>query len=1058
MERERKTKPLDTVINFDEEFIADISSNEESIQTENARLTNTFNNSQQKLVRYQPDLITMIREKAPSTKRPSINRRNKNRARDTTPVAGRESPQEQSSDSVSETDILALLDDTALDSGMEEHSLAEEDKLRLRNSRLEGKLSAFDSLKCWLEERVSLSNKVASLEGQLKSSRSILEQSMNDSELSAKQLMLAKHTYEKQIQSLSQELQQKNRALSHVQRELTDTRENKFQLQTQLEQRQQSNASQDTSLQHLKEKIKSLFTELEQIKNRLMARLREGVEKNHQLSHENGCLHSQLVVAKSSCAEAKRLMSRQLDALRNEMLASQSMYEKMSEAREQLEQENLRKTAQLQELTGRLGEMTDSATSLENRLEQMDANCRESLAKVSTAEEAKQQLETRITQLEDQLLEQSSLVQEHQQSHDDLLLQLDTITTNSQQDQSQIAQLQSQLDELQTVLQQANEDKQSLASYLDSCKQELQTAQLLCEQSKVEIEERKGEVEALRKSEQQWMEEKESLQKELHQKALQMEALQEEKASIDEALAQIQLENERLEKELTALREDFASRQQEMRADFERQLSQEQEKHESEKAQLMASVDSHLKSIDSLNAQLRDLCELREQLRQLQTSHKALSSDYSSLKGEKEAKEQELTRQLQSVTEQYALESREKESRIDRLEEERVRQVAELQSLAQRMDQLESAKLNALQEQDADWSKKLADVENLLTTAHSSKLAVEAQLDALREESDSSQLAFEQRIGELEDHLRELRSEADKHRQLEEKHKKLLVDVEGVKGKQSGLQQAYETLRQHAHKLEKELDRKETSLAELASRDEFAQRKIDYLSQSSKSSSPLEEEEIQPVSMTLVTSEPPQLDLVSSTLYDSVCKERDLHAESAGEAAKEASETAAQLEILRMEHSSCATQLDSMQQRQQALTEDKSQLGQELTSTKNKVDCLATNEHVEQLRGRVEEADTERRSAEAELAIVRGSMQGLVERYSAVDGMVTMPVSELRELLRGAPSITLTKPLHTVDEYLRGIQLELSQMEQEIVTHNYSVHDSVDYWKRLHQEFMVPQE
>ncbi|VDN35920.1 unnamed protein product, partial [Dibothriocephalus latus] len=524
-------------------------------------------------------------------------------------------------------------DEVTCDSGLGDPYLNEEDRLRSHVAQLEGRLQVYTKeTETWLRERAELFTEASSLRKRLEIAQKNYEEVKEKHQLKVGEMKTRTECAEGELQQLKINLSQKCQETGELAKKLTAAQQEIASLKSQLTEVQQKSAAKDQAIESLKEKLAQLHADVEsfryahsqmlesktdlsaelsslkqsqewyseqlqltqaardRLQNELLATqkwLNEGGTSAQHLVQENARLETKLLSSEAALADAKRNLSRQLEAIRADIWERESVFEKLVAERSSLESFCQQKSAQLSDCQARIkalqnnlaeaeNESSSHRTSLENdKLSRLDGKNNELTESVNNLLEEKATLEASLRAAHSERLELTSCL-------------------------NQLKNDMSGLDNKYCALHHELEAKNSELISLLSSRDELT-----------------GDLEVLQAG--------------LQAKLNELEELRVENEHLQSTLASFRAENEGLREDMRRLSEALQQAEASIKPACEMAAQKAKEPLLAELSQSTAEVDRLKDDLHKVNIQLNDLLADQERHCILLKEHQGLQEKYDSL-------------------------------------------------------------------------------------------------------------------------------------------------------------------------------------------------------------------------------------------------------------------------------------------------------------------------------------------------------------------------------------------------------------------------------------------
>ncbi|VDL86020.1 unnamed protein product [Schistocephalus solidus] len=1036
-------------------------------------------------------------------------------------------------------------DEITCDSGLGDPYPNEEDRLRLHVARLEGRLLVYSKeAETWLRERAELFTEASSLRKRLEIAQKNYEEVKEKLKIKVNEMKTRTECAEGELHQIKASLSQKCQETEQLTKKLTSAQQETASLRGQLTEVKQKSAAKDQAIESLKEKLAQLHADVEsfryahsqmlenktdlsaelsslkqsqqwyseqlqltqaardRLQNELLATqrwLNEGGTSAHQLAQENARLETKLLASEAALADAKRNLSRQLEAIRADIWERESVFEKLVAERSSLESFCQQKSLQLSDCQARITALQNNLAEAENET----SSHRSSLEKLSytlrTVESERDVLKRSVNNLETQLSQQRSAMDEQMTQYATLNEKLSRLDGKNNELTENVNKLLEEKATLEASLRAAQSERLELTSCLNQLKNDMSGLDNKYCALYHELEAKNGELISLLSSRDELTGDLEVLQAGLQAKLNELEELRMENEHLQSTLASFRVENEGLREDMRRLSEALQKAEASIKPACDMAAQKAKEPLLAELSQSTAKVD-HLKDdLHKVNLQLKDLLVDQERYCILIKEHQGLQEKYDSLLATRTAEAMQacldnntLSQKLQEAeavySETLALKSRE----IDSLTEQLNTKTAEVLQISTQLASEKTQHREALDHQSAEWASRFSDLEARLATTEAQRWQVEQHLQAILQREQETLIRHQQEIAAYQQAVARLESRAAEADGLEIQLRQLNSQLEAIKGRELGLSDLVRELKRHKETLETALSSQRADLIELA---EKTERQAESLEEARRQLS-INETVIPTVNSVPVMSAPPphcdrcsqltaevqQYEGSTARLQTKLAKVQAslelANQEAAAQAAKAANETMAKEEALSSRRSA-KTELDKLKKELASVTEQLCEANHRLQQSSSNISLLqskadlngkstsaevqalqsviqAMTNHLESLKTELADAKNEAWSAQSALASIRGSLRGLLERHrmfseldytrEAVGGVDSR---ELEKLLadRAEESLMQSKPLLRVSNYLDTLQREINALEEHVVEHANTVRESVARWR-----------
>lgn len=760
-------------------------------------------------------------------------------------------------------------DELTCDSGMDEVSMAEEDRLRLHAACLEGRLSVYGrEADTWLRERAELSAELASLRKQFDIVQANQREFKEQTDQRVAEAVSKSREVHESLATTKQELVAKMQEAERLESTLSAARQESTSLRTQLMDAQQNNAAKEQAISSLKTKLSELYADLEGFRNahaqaldsetdlnaelaslrrsqewyseqlqltqaareRLQNELNsmrkwldQGGTSAQQLAQENARLETQVLSGEAALAEAKRNLSRQLESIRADIVEREAVFEKIAAERSSLESLCSHKSIQITELQGRLlalqGDLNESDLEISN----LRTSLNELKQTFYSVESERDNLRATLASLEAQLNSQKIQMDEQLVKYKQVCAELNNLEGNSQKMSTQLDKALEEKAVLDASLQATYNERANLDSCLNHLKDEMSRVETNFHGLQVELDAKNSELGAVLVMRDELSSDMEVLQATLEEKIERIKNLVNEKEHLQNTCLSLQGENEGLRDDMRKLQESIAPACEEAAKKASEPLTAELEKASSLSEALRHELAGLRDQVASLLVEQERHCALLAQHQELQKQYDDLQVAYNTSVDQARTKEAELSQkflQLESTCSQSLLI---KSSEIEALTLQLSEKTTESLSLQSEIASTKALHQQALTQQANEWTYRLHELESQLQAAESQRSDIQQQLQAVLAREHNTLTQHQVQLADLRAEASRLQSRAAIADSLESKHRHLLSELESTKGREMGLFDAMEGLKRHATHLENTLSQREADVAELKNRAERAE-------------------------------------------------------------------------------------------------------------------------------------------------------------------------------------------------------------------------------------------
>ncbi|CDI98253.1 UDP galactose transporter [Echinococcus multilocularis] len=918
-------------------------------------------------------------------------------------------------------------DELTYDSGLDDLSLAEEDRLRLHAACLEGRLSVYGrEAETWLRERAELSMEAASLRKRL--------EAMNKS-CEAQEL----------LRHVQEQLSLKTLENEQLSANLTAAQQDSIYLKSQLADVQQNSVAKDQALASLRKKISELYADMESIRmahsqaldnktdltaelaslrrsqewyreqlqlteaarDRLMEQLnsmRKWLDQSgtsaQQLAQENARLETKVMSGEVALAEAKRNLSHELEVIRADILEREAIFEKILAERADLEALCRQKSHQITECQSRISTLQSDLSETEMEVSELRSSLDRLRHTLQCVETERDNLRATVNGLEAQMNQQNALMDQQLAQYKDVCSKLTRLEGSSYEQAGNLNRALEEKAALESSLTAIHKEKATLDACLNQLKEDMSRVESNFSALQCELDSKNSELSNVLLIRDELSNDLEVLQAALHEKGEKVKELESEREQLQNASLSLQLENEGLRDDVKRLEASIAPACEEAASKAREPLITEIERINSQSEALQTELKCVREQVASLLVDQERYCALLTTHQALQQQYDALSSAYTASMEEANAKQTDLRQRLQQVEASYSQALLTKSSEIDSLTHQLDEKAKDALALQSEIASLKVSHQQSLAQQDADWAQQLSSLESRLHAAELQRAAVEQKLQEVLERERNTNAKQQAEMEVLRAEVAKMESCVSKSEALEAKHRQLMHELEAAKGREMGLSDTVEDLKRHTASLETKLSQREVEIVELSER----------MEKSSMSPAAVETEvPIQPVCVQqeLATAPVP----VPCSNCQMLSAEIVIHSEAVSRMQTELAKVQAALELARQELAAqSAKTANEAFGRQQACEAQRRAAQQQLSDAKHiasiaqaNVATLTTHlnsndrstssevhalqeamqvmkRHLEELKRELAETKQESWHYQSNLSDLRGSLRGLIEK------------------------------------------------------------------------------
>ncbi|VDD79470.1 unnamed protein product [Mesocestoides corti] len=757
-------------------------------------------------------------------------------------------------------------DELTCDSGMDDLSMAEEDRLRLHAACLEGRLSVYGrEAETWLRERAELSSEAASLRKRLEATESSLCEIKEQSDRKIAEALVKSREACESLRLTQEQLAAKTSENEQLSANLAAARHDSMSLKSQLTDIQQSSFAKDQALSSLKEKMSELYADLESFRfahsqaldnktdlnaelaslrrsqewyreqlqltqaarnrleeelNSMRKWLQQGGTSTQQLAQENARLETQVLSNEAALAEAKRNLSRQLETIRSDIVEREAVFEKIVAERDALESMCQQKSNKVLEFQTRISSLQADLNEAELEVSGLCSSLDQLKNTLQCVETERDNLRTMVNSLESQLNQQKLLMDQQLAKHKEVCAKLIRLEGSNSELTANLNKALEEKAAIEASLQATYKERATLDACLIQLKDDISRVESNFSSLQCELESKNSELSSVLVIRDELSSDLEVLQATLREKAEQIQEIKTEREQLQNASLSLQAENEGLRDDIKRLQDSIGPACEDAANKARQPLITEIER-------LSTLSDSLQTELLGLRDQVTNLLVEQERYCTLLTRHQSLQQEYDELKSthtasveEANAKQSELCQKLQQIEVSCSQTLLEKSSEIDSLTHRLDEKVKETHVLQSEISAVKTKHQQELTQQAADWAYRLSELESRLHAVDAQRIEVEQQLRAVLEREKDMTFQHQKQMDALRAEVAKLESRLSKANDLELKHRQLLLELETTKGREMGLSDAMEGLKRHTANLESTLSQREADIVELVDRAE----------------------------------------------------------------------------------------------------------------------------------------------------------------------------------------------------------------------------------------------
>ncbi|KAL5961467.1 Golgin subfamily A member 3 [Taenia solium] len=755
-------------------------------------------------------------------------------------------------------------DELTCDSGLDDLSLVEEDRLRLHAACLEGRLSVYGrEAETWLRERAELSTEAASLRKRLEAAKSALTEVKTQSDQKITEALNKSREAQKSLLYVQEQLSLKTRENERLSANLTAAQQDSIYLKSQLADVQQNSVAKDQALASLREKMSELYADMESIRmahsqaldnktdlNAELASLRRSQEwyreqlqlteaardrlmeqvnsmrkwldqsgtSAQQLAQENARLETKVMSGEAALAEAKRNLSHELEAIRADILEREAVFEKIVAERADLETLCRQKSHQITECQSCISTLQSDLTETEMEVSELRSSLDNLRHTLQCAETERDNLRASVNGLETQMSQQKALMDQQLVQYKDVCAKLTRLEDSSYEQASNFNRALEEKTTLESSLTAIHKEKATLDACLNQLKEDMSRVEANFSALQCELDSKNSELSNVLLIRNELSNDLEVLQAALQEKGEKIKVLESEREQLQNTSLSLQSENEGLRDDIKRLEASIAPACEEAASKAREPLITEMERMNSQSEALQTELKGLREQVASLLADQERYCILLNTHQALQQQYDALNSTYTASMEEANAKQTELCERLQHVEASYSQALLTKSSEIDSLTHQLDEKANKALSLQSEIASLKVNHQQSMAQQAADWVQQLSNLESRLNATESQKAAIEQKLQEVLERERNTNASQQAEMEILRAEVTKMESRLSKSEALEAKHLQLMHELETAKGREMGLSDTVEDLKRHVASLETTLSQREVEIVELSER------------------------------------------------------------------------------------------------------------------------------------------------------------------------------------------------------------------------------------------------
>ncbi|XP_073415132.1 golgin subfamily A member 3 isoform X2 [Dendrobates tinctorius] len=747
-------------------------------------------------------------------------------------------------------ELLQVLKEKMRLEGQLETLSADASQALKEKTELQAQLAAVSTrLQAEIEHSLASQQKQENLSSEvvtLKKSCTDLERAMADlhNSLEAKSSSLVSlgndlQVAEEQYQRLMSKVEELQRTIIQKDNTVHDLRQQTVSLQYQLQQVQldrttltnklKASKSEITSLQQTREWYQQQLTLAQEARVRLQSEM-TNIQVGHMsqagvLEHlkiENVTLSHQLTETQHRTIKEKERIAAQLQTIEADMLDQEAAFHQIQEAKHMVEEDLQRKLDEFEMEKEQLQKLADSATALEQEVEQVKLNLNQKDLQLEALQQEHLEILRQLTSTQETLHTKDQSLNDLQMRYDELEARLEELQIDLSSKDDSIQYLQSQKIVLEVALQAAKMEQNDLDQGTKKLEEGTEAAGEILEKLRQDIAIKSGQVDTLQQENSNLKKQTQKVKEQFVQQKVMVEAYRRDASSKDQLISELKATKKKLDSEVKELRRELLK------------IQGEKSAAEMEKARVMKEMAKLQQQMEELESHLqaaqndRDEMEIRLQSIQFDKDQLiSLTQDNTALKEQVELLQNEAKK---AITEQKQrmkrlgsdLTSAQKEMKVKHKAYENAvgilsRRLQESLTAKETMES-ELSKLKAQISEGGDslaFQEKLIGLKSELKAVSHSKAMLERELQEVISLTSQELEEYREKVLELEDELQESRGFKRKIKKLEDLNKKLTLELEHERGKLTGLGQSNAALREHNNILEAALAKREADLVQL---------------------------------------------------------------------------------------------------------------------------------------------------------------------------------------------------------------------------------------------------
>ncbi|XP_036609464.1 golgin subfamily A member 3 isoform X1 [Trichosurus vulpecula] len=745
--------------------------------------------------------------------------------------------------------LQVLKEKMRLEGQLEALSLEASQALK-EKTELQAQLAALDTkLQAQMEQSRSSQQKQDSLSSEvdtLKQSCWDLERAMTDLQntLEAKNASLASsnndlQVAEEQYQRLMGKVEDMQKSILSKDNTVHDLRQQMTALQSQLQQvqlerstltsRLQASQTEITSLQKVRQWYQQQLALAQEARVRLqseMAHIQVGQMTQagilEHLKLENVSLSHQLTETQQRSIKEKERIAVQLQNIEADMLDQEAAFIQIQEAKSLVEEDLQRKLEEFEDEKEHLQKMADSATSLEQQLQQVKLTLHQRDLQLDALQQEHLDLMKQLTLSQETLHTREQALSELQTRHEELQARLEELQGDAATKDDTLQSLQNEKIVLEVALQAARAGKEEFDRGAQQLEEDADATSELLEQLRQEIAVKCSQVENLQQESIALKKQTQKVKEQFLQQKVMVEAYRRDASSKDQLISELKATKKRLDSEMRNLRQELIKLQGEKKS-VEVEHSRLQ-KEVSQVQQQMSDLEGQLQLVqrerDEMETQLQSLQFDREQMASLTEVNDALKQQVEQMQlearkaiTEQKQKMKRLGSDLTSAQKEMKAKHKAYENAVGILSRRLQEALTAKESSEAELTKLRAQVTDGGNNQALNEQIQVLELE-LQTVGHS-KMVLEKELQEIISLTSQELEEYREKVIELEDELQESRGFRRKIKRLEELNKKLALELEHERGKLTGLGQSNAALREHNSILETALAKREADLVQL---------------------------------------------------------------------------------------------------------------------------------------------------------------------------------------------------------------------------------------------------